>query len=75
MIYSLDSKLGDFLQDPRVVTILNKHLPGASSHPMIGMARNMALKVILTFPQARQAGLTKELVEKVIAEANALPSK
>ena len=73
MPYSLDSKLGDLLTDPRVVAILEKHLPGASKNPMIGMARSMTLKVILTFPQARQAGLTKELAEKVLAEANALP--
>jgi hypothetical protein len=75
MTYSLDSKLGDLLVDPRVIDILNKYLPGASSNPMIGMARGMTLKVILTFPQARQAGLTKELAEKVLAEANALPPK
>jgi hypothetical protein len=73
MPYSLDSKLGDLLTDPRVVAILEKQLPGASKNPMIGMARGMTLKVILTFPQARQAGLTKELAEKVLAEANALP--
>jgi hypothetical protein len=73
MAYSLDSKLGDLLADPRVVAVLEKHLPGASKNPMIGMARGMTLKVILTFPQARQAGLTKELAEKVLAEANALP--
>jgi len=72
MAYSLDSKLGDLLVDPRVVAVLEKHLPGASKNPMIGMARGMSLKVILTFPQARQAGLTKELAEKVLAEANAL---
>jgi hypothetical protein len=75
MSYSLDSKLGDLLVDPRVVDILNKHIPGASTNPMIGMARGMTLKVILTFPQARQAGLTKELAEKVLAEANTLPPK
>ena len=73
MSYSLDSKLGDLLVDPRVIEILNKYLPGASKNPQIGMAKGMALKVILTFPQARQAGLTRELVEKTIAEANALP--
>ena len=73
MTYSLDSKLGDLLQDARVVDILDKYLPGASKNPMIGMARGMTLKVILTFPQARLARLTKELAEKVLAEANALP--
>ncbi|MGA9396920.1 MAG: hypothetical protein WBV22_01565 [Anaerolineaceae bacterium] len=73
MIYSLDSKLGDLLLDQRVIDILEKYVPGASKNPQIALAKGMALKVILTFPQARQAGLTKELVEKIIAEANALP--
>jgi hypothetical protein len=35
----------------------------------------MPLKIILTFPQAKQAGLTKEVVEKILAEANALPAE
>jgi len=73
MTYSLDSKLGDLLVDPRVINILEKYLPGASKNPQISLARGMVLKVILAFPQARQAGLTKELVENIIAEANALP--
>lgn len=75
MAYSLDSKLGDLLVDPRVIEILEKYLPSASKNPQISLAKGMALKVILTFPQARQAGLTRELVEKILAEANALPEK
>ncbi len=50
MPYSLDSKLGDLLVDPRVIDILNKYVPGASSNPMIGMAKGMTLRVILSLP-------------------------
>lgn len=74
MTYSLDSKLGDLLVDQRVIDILDKYVPGASKNPQISLARSMPLEVILTFPQARQAGLTRELVEKILVDANALPS-
>jgi hypothetical protein len=75
MTYSIDSTLGDLLVDQRVIEILNKYLPGASKNPQISLARGMPLKIILTFPQAKQAGLTKEVVEKILAEANALPAE
>lgn len=73
MTYSLESKLGDLLTDQRVIDILNRYVPGASKNPQISLAKGMPLKVILTFPQARQAGLTREQVEKILAEANELP--
>jgi hypothetical protein len=44
--------------------------PGASNHPMVGMARGMSLNMILSMPQAAQLGLTKEKAEAALAEIN-----
>jgi len=72
MALTLDSKLGDLLKDARVAAILDKHVPGATKDPQLSMGKGMALKSIIALPQAKQKGFTKEVVEKILAEANAL---
>ena len=71
MAYTLDTKLGDLLNDTQAVDILEKHAPGISKNPMIGMAKGMTLKSILDMPQAKQYGFTEDMVQKVLAEINA----
>jgi hypothetical protein len=72
MPYTMDTKVGEILNDTQAVQVLEKHAPGISKNPMIGMAKGMTLKAILAMPQAKQAGLTQDKVEKVLAEINAL---
>jgi hypothetical protein len=38
---------------------------------MLGMASGMTLRSILAMPQAKQAGITEDMVQKVLAEINA----
>lgn len=71
MAYTLDTKLGDLLKDTHAVEILERHAPGISKNPMIGMAKGMTLKSLLAMPQAKQAGVTEDMVTKVLAEINA----
>jgi hypothetical protein len=75
MPYTLDTKVGDILKDTKALEILEKHVPGISKNPMIGMAKGMTLKSILAMPQAKQAGLTEDSVNKVLAEINAAEKK
>jgi hypothetical protein len=70
MKFTLDTTLGEILDHPQAKTILDQYVPGASTHPMIGMARGMSLKMILALPQAAQLGLTQEKAEAVLAEIN-----
>lgn len=70
MAFTLDTTLGEILDHPQAKAILDKHVPGASSHPMIELARGMSLKMILALPQAAQIGLTQERAEAVLAEIN-----
>jgi hypothetical protein len=71
MAYTLDTKLGDILKDTHAVEILERHAPGVSKNPMIAFAQGMTLKSILAMPQAKEAGITEEMVSKVLAEINA----
>ena len=72
MAYTLDSKVGELLQNPKVKALLDRYVPGASSNPMLMLAGGMALRTVVDMPQAQQMGLTKEMVDKFLQEANAL---
>jgi hypothetical protein len=71
MAYTLDTKVGEILKDTRAVEILERHAPGISKNPMLGMAKGMTLRSIVAMPQAKQAGVTEEMVQQVLAEINA----
>jgi len=70
MDYTLDTKVGEILEDTRAVEILERYAPGISKNPMIGFAKGMSLRSILSMPQAKDAGITEEMVTKVLAEIN-----
>ena len=72
MAYTLDTKVGDILKDTGAVKILEKYARGVSKNPMIGLAKGMTLKSLLAMPQAKDAGITEEMVKKVLTEINAL---
>jgi hypothetical protein len=71
MAYTLDSKVGEILDDPKAKEVVEKYAPGLANNPMVGMAKGMSLRSILNMPQAKQAGVTQEQVEKVLSEINA----
>ncbi|NOT03465.1 MAG: hypothetical protein HOP27_02580 [Anaerolineales bacterium] len=75
MAYTLDTKVGDILKDTGAVKILEKYAPDVSKNPMIGLAKGMTLKSLLAMPQAKDAGITEEMVKKVLTEINALKKK
>lgn len=72
MAYTLDTTVGTILEDTGAVKVLEKHVPGISKNPMIGMAKGFTLKQILSMPQAKDFGLTEDMVKKVLDEINAL---
>ena len=70
MAFTLDTTFGALLNDPKAKAVLDKHLPGVSSNPMVAMAKGMTLNMLLAMPQAAQLGLTKEKAEAILAEIN-----
>ena len=71
MTYTLDTKVGDILDDTNAVEVLERYVPGISKNPMLAFAKGMTLKSILDVPQAKEAGITEDMVLKVLAEINA----
>lgn len=71
MAYTLDTKVGEILDDANAVEVLERYAPGISKNPMLAFAKGMTLKSILDVPQAKEAGITEEMVLKVLAEINA----
>ena len=66
---STQSKVGDLLANDTAKAILEKHMPGISNHPQIGMAKMMSLQAVANF----SGGLiTKEMLEAADAELAAL---
>jgi hypothetical protein len=72
MPYTLDTKVGEILKDTNAVKVFEKYAPGVSKNPMLGLAKGMTLKALIAMPPAKDAGVTEEMVKKVLAEVNAL---
>jgi len=70
MAFTLDSTLGQLLDDPQAKAVLDQQLPGISTNPMVAMAKGMSLNMIVSMPQAAQVGLTKEKAEAILVEVN-----
>ena len=71
MAYTLDTKVGELLKDSGAVKVFEKHAPGVSKNPMIGLAKGMTLRSLIAMPQAKEHGITEEMVSKILAEVNA----
>ena len=70
MAFTLDTTVGEILDNPQAKAALDQYLPGVSSNPMIAMVRGMTLNMLLAMPQAAQMGITKEKAEEILAEIN-----
>lgn len=70
MAFSLDTTLGTLMDEPRAKAIIDKHLPGVSTNPMVAMARGMTINTLLSMPQAAQMGFTKEKAQALLDEIN-----
>jgi hypothetical protein len=70
MEFTLDTTLGEILDNPQAKAVLDQYLPGVSDNPMVAMAKGMSLNTIISMPQAAQLGLTKEKAEEILAEIN-----
>ena len=72
MGFSLTSRIKDLLSDEGAKAVLEKHVPGFSKHPQLPMAYYMSLKEVSYYPEARQAGLTKEILVAIEEDLKAL---
>lgn len=69
MSFSIESKLGDLLDNEATKAILEKHMPGISTHPQVSMGKGFALSMVAKF----SGGLiTEDILAKVNADLSAL---
>ncbi|MGI5979197.1 MAG: hypothetical protein ACOX66_06820 [Oscillospiraceae bacterium] len=68
MAYSMDTKMGDILGNPEAVKILDEMMPGASTNPMMKMAKGFTLGKIAKTPAAK---VSEAQVQQLIDALNA----
>ena len=67
MKYSLQTRIGELINNERAKQILERHLPGATSHPQLHMALGMTLMEVSTYPES---GLTQAKLQALLADLN-----
>jgi hypothetical protein len=69
MSFSIETKLGDLLDNEQTKAVLEKHMPGISTHPQIGMGKGFALSMVAKFSGGM---ITEEMLQKVNDDLTAL---
>jgi len=72
MAITLDTKLKDIMKNPDAVAVLEKHFPDFTKNPQLKLGYMMTFRTISKFPQAKQFGLTAEVLAQVLEEWAAL---
>ncbi|MCY4117009.1 MAG: hypothetical protein OXF55_08955 [Caldilineaceae bacterium] len=72
MPYSIQSTLQELLSNEQAKAVIEKHMPGASTHPDLPMAMHMTLQQISYYPEAVQAGLSQDKLQAIDAELKQL---
>jgi len=70
MAFTLNSTIGEIMDNQKARNLVDTYIPGASGNPMLGMVRNWTLNSIISMPQANSAGLTRQKAEELLAELN-----
>lgn len=65
MAFTLYSTVGKILSNEQAKTLVEKHFPGATSHPMLSMAWGMTLGEVASFPEA---GITSAKLQAFLTE-------
>jgi len=69
MALTVESKLSELLADSRSKEVVEKHLPGISTHPMLGMIQGMTLNQIMPLSGGQ---ITPEAVQAIAADLEKL---
>jgi len=63
--FSEQTTIREIIADERAKAILDKHLPGASTHPQLDMGIDMTLKQISWYPES---GLTPDKLKALVED-------
>lgn len=65
MAFNIYSTIGKVMSNEQAKAIVEKHLPGASTHPLLGEAWGMTLGEVASYPEA---GITSTQLQALLAE-------
>lgn len=65
MSFGANSRVRELMADDRAKAVVEKYLPGASSHPQLPMAMDMTLKELSWYPEA---GLSQDKLKAIVAD-------
>jgi hypothetical protein len=68
--FNRHSTLRELLADEKARELLEKHVPGASTHPDLPMAMDMSLADAASYPEA---GVSREQLDALVLELERLP--
>lgn len=71
MSFSENSTLGELLSSKAAVEVLEKHLPGITTNPMVSMGKSFTLKMISAFPQAN---ISAKLLSAIVTDLAGIPA-
>jgi hypothetical protein len=69
MALSIESKVGELIDNPQAKAVLEKYMPGFSGNPQISMARGFTLKMAAGFSGGQ---ITPDMLSAVNADLAAL---
>lgn len=65
MAFDANSRIRDLMANEQAKAIIDKHIPGASTHPQLYMAMDMSLKEVSWYPES---GLTPKKLEALLED-------
>ncbi|MBX3011910.1 MAG: hypothetical protein KF832_10415 [Caldilineaceae bacterium] len=65
MAFNIYSTVGKVMSNAQAKAIVEKHLPGATTHPMLGEAWGMTLGEVATYPEA---GISNAKLQALLAD-------
>jgi hypothetical protein len=65
MAFNIYSTIRELLNDERARAVIEKHLPGASTHPRLPEALYMSLGEVASYPES---GITPEELQAILAD-------
>lgn len=65
MAFTLYSTVGKILSNEQAKALVEKHFPGATSHPMLSMAWGMTIGEVASYPEA---GITSTQLQAFLTE-------
>ena len=69
MAFTQASLVKDVIADARARAVIERHVPGATAHPLLADALYMTIGEVAAFPQS---GISRKAFEAILADLQAL---